>query len=133
MTMQPHFINQALVKQLEETSSAQDKPVFLWYVAAHPIQMADARIGWQFLHDLLTIELPRHSPMTQEIQACAAVLVPLIQGRPVDRKATYAAAHAAHAAANAAHAAAHAARTDCYQRMRRRWVELLINYTVIER
>jgi hypothetical protein len=91
-----------------------------------------SRVGWQFLHWLLSEELAsRDDPrVAQEIKACADVLVPLTKGEPCDRNAAdlarraarnkasemwnaadaaAAAAYAADAAASAASAAAAAA------------------------
>ena len=66
-----------------------------------------SRVGWQWLHWLLTDGLPRvNDPVVNAaIKQCADVLLPLIRGEPVDRAAAYAAARAADAAYAAARAA----------------------------
>jgi hypothetical protein len=48
-----------------------------------------SRVGWQFLHWLLSEELAsRDDPrVATEIKACADVLVPLTKGQPCDRNA----------------------------------------------
>ena len=71
-----------------------------------------SRVGWKWLHWLLTDGLPRvnDAAVNAAIKQCADVLLPLMRGEPVDRAAVYAAADAAaHAAAHAADAAAYAA------------------------
>jgi len=107
-----------------------------------------SRVGWQFLHWLLSEELAsRDDPrVDQEIKACADVLVPLTKGEPCDRNAAdlarraarnkasemwnaYAdAAYAADAAEAAADAARRAnARLACYQRMAEKLLQLMEN------
>jgi hypothetical protein len=71
-----------------------------------------SRVGWKFLHWLLTEELAsRDDPrVSAQIKRCAHVLVPLTKGEPVNAvEARNAAAANAYAAANAADAAAYAA------------------------
>ena len=72
-----------------------------------------SRVGWLWLHWLLTDGLPRVNDVavTAAIKKCADVLLPLTRGQPVDRAADAAAyaAGAADAADAAARAAAYAA------------------------
>jgi hypothetical protein len=77
-----------------------------------------SRVGWKWLHWLLTNGLPRVNDVaaTAAIKQRADILLPLMRGEPVDRAAAYAAG-----AAGAAGAAADAA----YQRMADKLVQLL--------
>ena len=61
-----------------------------------------SRVGWQFLHWLLTEELAsRDDPrVAKEIKACADVLIPLTKGEPCDRNAADLARRAARAKAS---------------------------------
>ena len=63
-------------------------------------------VGWKFLHWLLTDKSINpgidHPDVADAVRQCADVLVPLTEGRPVDKAATKAAARAAAAAAMAA-------------------------------
>jgi hypothetical protein len=70
-----------------------------------------SRVGWIFLHWLLTEELTGrdNSRVAKQIKACADVLVPLTKGLPVDREAAIEARRNARAAAYADDAAAAAA------------------------
>ena len=76
-----------------------------------------SRVGWKFLHWLLTEELAsRNDPcVAPKIKRCADVLVPLTKGEPCDqveaKNAADAAYAAAYAAADTANAAAYAADT----------------------
>ena len=73
-----------------------------------------SRVGWQWLHWLLTDGLPRvnDASVNAAIKQCADVLLPLMRGEPVDRAAAYAAADAARAASLAARAAVYADYSD---------------------
>jgi len=78
-----------------------------------------SRVGWQWLHWLLTDNLPRvnDAAVDAAIKQCADVLLPLTRGEPVDRTAAdaaYAAARAAAYAAGAPRAAAYAAYAAAY-------------------
>jgi hypothetical protein len=71
-----------------------------------------SRVGWQFLHWLLTEELAEreHPTVRATIKQCADVLVPLTKGLPFDKGAAASAwSAAASAAASAASAAESAA------------------------
>lgn len=69
-----------------------------------------SRVGWKFLYWLLTDELPKTDDkrVNAAIAQCAAVLLPLTHGEPVDREAADAARYAAAEAEEAADAAASA-------------------------
>jgi hypothetical protein len=101
-----------------------------------------SRVGWQFLYWLLTDELPKTDDerVNAAIAQCAAVLLPLTRGEPVDREAASAAAADAAASAAFASSAAYAARfaasaagvtgfapqfAASYQRMADKLIELL--------
>jgi hypothetical protein len=76
-----------------------------------------SRVGWQWLHWLLTDGLPRVNDVaaTATIKQCADILLPLTRGEPVDGAAADAAARAANAAADvAAYAGYTAARAAAY-------------------
>jgi len=91
-----------------------------------------SRVGWHWLHWLLTDGLPRvnDAAVTAAIKQCADVLLPLMRGESVGRvaadaayaayaagaagAAAYAAAYAAGAAGAAAYAAAYAAASAAY-------------------
>jgi hypothetical protein len=66
-----------------------------------------SRVGWIFLHWLLTEELVgRDDPrVAQQVKACADVLIPLTQGEPVDRQAAHEARGEAFRVRDAARAA----------------------------
>ena len=72
-----------------------------------------SRVGWQFLHWLLTdvkVNPGINDPSVKDaIKQCADVLVPLTKGLPVDRSAAESAGSAAWSAANAAGSAESAA------------------------
>ena len=72
-----------------------------------------SRVGWKWLHWLLTDGLPRVNDVaaTAAIKQCADALLPLTRGEPVDRAAADAACAAADAAADAARAVRAAADT----------------------
>jgi len=76
-----------------------------------------SRVGWKWLHWLLTDGLPRvnDATITAAIAQCADVLLPLTRGEPTCRDAARAAAYAAGAAAYAA----------AYSRMAEKLIELL--------
>jgi hypothetical protein len=98
-----------------------------------------SRIGFQFLHWLLTDELKVvgegkiYDDVRAAIKQCADVLVPLKEGGQVDMDAAYAAARAADAAVYAAaraadaaaDAAARAADAAAYKRMGDKLIELI--------
>ena len=75
-----------------------------------------SRVGWQFLHWLLTDEKVNpgiNDPkVASAVRQCADVLVPLTEGRAADKDAAAEAAEAAAAAAEAAEAAAAAAEAE---------------------
>ena len=66
-----------------------------------------SRVGWKWLHWLLTDGLPcvPDAAVNAAIKQSADVLLPLTRGEPVDRATADAAARAANEAANAAYAA----------------------------
>ena len=70
-----------------------------------------SRVGWKWLHWLMTDGLPRVNDVaaTAAIKQCADALLPLTRGEPVDRAAARAATDAATYAADAADAADSAA------------------------
>ncbi|MGH7837251.1 MAG: hypothetical protein ACREQC_05410, partial [Candidatus Binataceae bacterium] len=88
------------------------------FLSVIPVGADLSRVGWIFLHWLLTEELTgRDNPrVAKQIKACADVLVPLTKGEPADKEACLKAradardaAYAAYAAGAAAAAAAAAA------------------------
>jgi len=72
-----------------------------------------SRVGWQFLHWLLTDETVNpsinHPRVRDAVKQCADVLAPLTEGEPVDKSAAWSAASAAWSAESAACAARSAA------------------------
>jgi hypothetical protein len=68
-----------------------------------------SRVGWQFLHWLLTDETVNpgiNDPIVRDaIKQCADVLVPLTEGHPADKSAAWSATWSAESAASAANAA----------------------------
>ena len=93
------------------------------FLSAIPPGADLSRVGWQFLHWLLTDEAVNpginHPKIKAAVQQCAAVLLPLTKGDQVDRGAAESAAAAASAAARAS-----------YQRMADKLVSLLSQATV---
>jgi len=124
---EPKFGIPQVLARLEDTifeglSNADAKKWPLKFMGAiHP--GADlSRVGWKFLHWLLTDKSVNpgidHPLVRDAIKQCADVLVPLTKGLPVDKAAADAAARAAadaaYAAADAAAYAAYAARAAAY-------------------
>jgi hypothetical protein len=72
-----------------------------------------SRVGWQFLHWLLTDKEVNpgidHPSVQDAVKRCADVLVPLTKGGPVDHLAAYSAARSARLAAYSAYSAARSA------------------------
>ena len=85
-----------------------------------------SRVGWQFLHWLLTDETVNpgitHPTVRDAVKQCADVLVPLTKGRPMDASAESAARSAAWTASAAARSAA---RSAAYSKIAKKLLELL--------
>jgi hypothetical protein len=98
-----------------------------------------SRVGWIFLHWLLTEELVgRDDPrVAQQVKACADVLIPLTQGEPVDRQAAREARGEAFRVRDAARAADAdadaAARSKAYGCMADKLLQLLIEAPMADR
>ena len=84
-----------------------------------------SRVGWKFLHWLLTESNPSafgHPLIRDAVKQCTEVLVPLTRGLPIDRKAAARAAEAAEAAAWATEwAAAEAAEAAAWAAWATEW------------
>jgi len=111
------------------------------FLTCIPVGADLSRVGWQFLHWLLTEELvKRDDPrIANQVKACADVLVPLLKGEPVDQKAALVARDAARKAAREIRAAAAAAaafssaRSKAFERMADKLIELMSQAPVPER
>ena len=72
-----------------------------------------SRVGWQFLHWLLTDEKVNpginHPLVRDAVKQCADVLAPMAKGKPVDKDAAWSAAESARSAAESAESARSAA------------------------
>ena len=94
-----------------------------------------SRVGWQFLHWLLTDEAVNpginHPLVKDAVKRCADMLVPLTKGEPIDVSAAMSAVSAAESAVSAAESAmsamsaVSAARSAAYSRMSEKLIELL--------
>jgi hypothetical protein len=89
-----------------------------------------SRVGWQFLHWLITDKAVNpgieHPLVRDAVKRCADVLVPLTKGMPVDQAAAWSAARsAAWSAEAAARSAWSAARSAAYVLMADKMIALL--------
>ena len=96
---------------------------------AVPVGVDLSRVGWRFLHWLLTddrVNLGINDPFVRDAgRQCADVIVPLTKGKEVDESAAWSAASAARSAARSAAWSAESAESAAYVLMADKLIELL--------
>jgi len=119
----PRMLAKLEDRLFEGMANGKSKQFPARFLEAIPVGADLSRVGWQFLHWLLTEELARRNDprVAKEIKACADVLIPLTKGEPADRNAADLARRAATAAADASYPA----RRISYSRMAEKLLELM--------
>ncbi|MFT3987230.1 hypothetical protein [Aestuariivirga sp.] len=130
MEYEPRFGIPVMLARLEDTifeglpnAEAQEWPVRFMDAIRPGADLS--RVGWQFLHWLLTDETVNpgiNAPLVKDaVKQCADVLVPLTKGEPVDVSAAELARSAAWSARSAAWSAAWSARSAAWSARSAAW------------